>query len=371
MLLSREVDTRSAAYQALFEQTEPLGRLLGQGIGTRIYAIQGTDYVVKIRAITCPAPLVAGERLPEPIEITYDGLTISHGEKAIPYPYDQQACRLALHHAVIERGMLDYTREKAREGQKALDHIVRNEGDYFVMDDGVLYHLLVQKRALGETLFKDRLTEYSAAQVILQMGAVMDFFDRIGLMHRDIKPQNVHFREEEKPSRGHTLLYDFDNAKLLFETRETMTDLVLRTIFELQEGMHEGMAIGTPPYMTPEQARGSTDLRSDVFSLGLSLAEALTATVMNTGRSPDELLERVAFSPQKIRDHALRLMRSAAVDDGLVDGIGFMLEEKSQDRLIEPARQAAIRILLETGWREEEIQPYLPGSRGIEGRYVG
>jgi serine/threonine-protein kinase len=96
-------------------------------------------------------------------------------------------------------------------------------------------------------------------QVLGQMGRALAYAHRSGIVHRDIKPDNIMFDEH-----GQALLTDFGIAKAATGGKLTGT----------------GMAIGTPHYMSPEQARAqSLDGRSDIYSLGVVAYQCLTGMV--------------------------------------------------------------------------------------------
>ena len=94
-----------------------------------------------------------------------------------------------------------------------------------------------------------------AAAVTAQAAQGLDYAHRHGVVHRDVKPDNVLFDEE-----GHAMVTDFGIASATFHARLTAT----------------GRAMGTPHYMSPEQAMGRLlDGRSDVYALGVLLYEML------------------------------------------------------------------------------------------------
>jgi eukaryotic-like serine/threonine-protein kinase len=93
------------------------------------------------------------------------------------------------------------------------------------------------------------------AAIAVQVSAALDYAHRQGVVHRDIKPDNVLFDED-----GHALVTDFGIATARFHGRLTAT----------------GRAMGTPHYMSPEQAMGKLiDGRSDLYAVGVMLYETL------------------------------------------------------------------------------------------------
>jgi serine/threonine-protein kinase len=105
-----------------------------------------------------------------------------------------------------------------------------------------------------------RLSPSQALLVGLHTARGLDYAHRRGLVHRDIKPANLLFDDE-----GHVKIADFGVARALAEAAWTEPT---------------GAVIGSARYASPEQARGETlDGRSDVYSLGLVVIEAVTGTV--------------------------------------------------------------------------------------------
>jgi eukaryotic-like serine/threonine-protein kinase len=100
-------------------------------------------------------------------------------------------------------------------------------------------------------------------QVLIQVGRALAYAHRSGIVHRDIKPDNIMFDEH-----GQALVTDFGIAKAATGSKLTGT----------------GMAIGTPHYMSPEQARAQPlDGRSDIYSLGVVAYQCLTGVVPYDG----------------------------------------------------------------------------------------
>ena len=128
---------------------------------------------------------------------------------------------------------------------------------YFVMKflrGGSLSTVLAERR---------KLTPPEIRRLLVEAGGALGYAAQRGIVHRDIKPDNFMFDEF-----GQCVLTDFGIAKAASGQRLTGT----------------GMSIGTPHYMSPEQARAQAiDGRSDIYSLGVVAYQALTGTVPYDG----------------------------------------------------------------------------------------
>ncbi|HVD60905.1 MAG TPA: protein kinase [Gemmatimonadaceae bacterium] len=149
--------------------------------------------------------------------------------------------------------------------------------------DGVLFY--VMPHVQGETL-RGRITRektISSAEVVRitrSLGAALDFAHRNGVVHRDIKPENIILFE------GEPLILDFGIAKAISAAGgETLT----RT----------GIAIGTPAYLSPEQASGETNLdgRSDQYSLACVVYEMLSGTPPFVASTPQAVIAKRFSGP--------------------------------------------------------------------------
>jgi serine/threonine-protein kinase len=113
-----------------------------------------------------------------------------------------------------------------------------------------------------------------------------------GILHRDIKPENILVGKS-----GYAKLADFGAAKLIGQAE--------RDVARAASGDHtsHGAIIGTVPYMSPEQASGKPiDARSDIFSFGLVLYEALSTRRAFDGRTDQELLQNTIHrQPEPLR----------------------------------------------------------------------
>ena len=112
----------------------------------------------------------------------------------------------------------------------------------------------------------------NAVEILRQIAGALNYAHANGYVHRDIKPGNVLFSHH-----GHVVLTDFGIAKAADASTELTR--VKRVVGE-REMTKEGSIVGTPSYMSPEQARGQAiDGRADIYSLGIMLYEMLTRQV--------------------------------------------------------------------------------------------
>ncbi|HKP30609.1 MAG TPA: protein kinase [Gemmatimonadales bacterium] len=145
--------------------------------------------------------------------------------------------------------------------------------------DGMLYFVMdhVPGETLRACLSRDgRLDPPLVARLTADIAAALDAAARAGIVHRDIKPENILI--ERTSSGPRALLADFGIAHVM-----------------LEEGRNTGpgVAMGTPAYMSPEQAAGEqVDARSDIYSLGVVAYEMLT------GKPPFDGPRRTVISRQ-------------------------------------------------------------------------
>ena len=137
--------------------------------------------------------------------------------------------------------------------------------------NGLLYYVMpyVEGESLRQRLDRERqLPVQEAIQIAQDVAEALDHAHRHGLIHRDIKPGNILLEE------GHAVVTDFGVARAISDAG---TEKVTAT----------GMALGTPAYMSPEQAAGEeVDERSDLYALGCVLYEMLAGEPPLTGSTP-------------------------------------------------------------------------------------
>jgi len=166
-------------------------------------------------------------------------------------------------------------------GIATLHGLERAEGERFLVME------LVPGVSLAERLLRGPLPVPEAVAVGRQMAEALEAAHERGVVHRDLKPANVKVTPE-----GRVKLLDFGLAKALEGSEGQAT----RT---WPGATRDGAVLGTPAYMSPEQARGEpADRRADVWGLGCCLYEALTGRRAFPGASvPDTLAAVVDREP--------------------------------------------------------------------------
>lgn len=161
--------------------------------------------------------------------------------------------------------------------------------DYGETEEGEPYIVmeLIKGETLGELMLTERLNIARSIEIIRQVGEALSEAHRHGIIHRDIKPTNVAINE-----RGHVKVLDFGLAKQMALTDDDTTDPERQTL--LVTHTREGVIVGTPQYLSPEQAMGNeVDARSDLFSLGGLLYECVAGKPPFFGKSPADICAKV------------------------------------------------------------------------------
>ena len=147
--------------------------------------------------------------------------------------------------------------------------------------DGLLYFVmeLVEGESLRDRLTRDTRMDGDAGTIVLRdLARALAYAHEHGVVHRDVKPENILLDNRS----GNALLVDFGVARALAggDARVTMT----------------GYTLGSPKYMSPEQASGERDLdgRSDVYSLGLVGYEMFSGTAAVSATTPGAAIRRRA-----------------------------------------------------------------------------
>ena len=158
--------------------------------------------------------------------------------------------------------------------------------DYGETGDGQPYIVmeLIKGETLSHLMEREALTIPRVIEIVEQVAEALAEAHRHGIIHRDIKPSNIAINE-----RGDVKVLDFGLAK---EVGLDDADSVARGLMNTQT--REGVIVGTPMYLSPEQAMGvEVDERSDLFSLGSVLYECITGRPAFGARNQGEILARV------------------------------------------------------------------------------
>src|SRR5678815_333851 len=122
--------------------------------------------------------------------------------------------------------------------------------------DGITLRQLMDQR---------RLELPEAVNIALQVGSALVAAHTAGIIHRDIKPENIMIHRD-----GYIKVLDFGLAKLTDRMSDQWNSTTIVGAIDTQPGI----VMGSPAYMSPEQARGlKVDARTDIWSLGIVLYE--------------------------------------------------------------------------------------------------
>ncbi len=150
--------------------------------------------------------------------------------------------------------------------------------DFGVTEDQVNYIVmeLFEGESLRKVLERDKKLPYATAIAIArQVCGALEAAHRSGVIHRDIKPENI-FLSPQPDGSYFVKVIDFGIAKIVTDTSKGGPPLT-----------RQGMIIGSPHYLSPEQCTGQElDARSDIYSLGIVLFEMLTGQVPFTAVTP-------------------------------------------------------------------------------------
>ena len=170
---------------------------------------------------------------------------------------------------------------------------------------------------------KGRLGIGETRRVMREVADALAFAHARGVVHRDVKPDNVLLEKES----GRAMVTDFGIARAVSDSNDSRLTAT-------------GMAIGTPAYMSPEQAAGERDIdgRSDLYALGIVAYQMLTgAPPFNAASTPAMLVKHLTERPQPVRS------RRNDVPADLERIIMVLLEKDPANRL--PSAQALVAAL--------------------------
>ncbi len=188
---------------------------------------------------------------------------------------------LAAHASIVRRFLAEArTIAKVRHPSIVAVHSAGTADDllYYVMDE-------VAGESLRQRIAREgRLPVADVSRIVADLAAALDAAGRAGVVHRDVKPENVLLEE----GSGRAMLADFGIARaMVVETGGSSTG--------------QGVAVGTPAYMSPEQAAGEeVDRRSDIYALGVVAYEMLAGHPPFTGTNRVVVSRHIAERPVPI-----------------------------------------------------------------------
>lgn len=199
--------------------------------------------------------------------------------------------------------------------------------DVFELEDGtpIIVMDALKGETLGQRLARDGpLSIEEAANVLLPVVSAVGTAHELGVVHRDLKPDNVFLTDESGPAQVKVL--DFGIAKLQDDESATMTA--------------HGAILGTPCYMAPEQGFGepNVDHRADVWAVGTLLYESLSGGRPIEGENLGQVLKR-------LMEDGIAPLSSVAPDvpDDVASLVDRMLARDRDERL--PDLRAAFEVL--------------------------
>ena len=153
-------------------------------------------------------------------------------------------------------------------------------------DEPYIVMEFIKGETLGDLMLTEKLNISRTIEIIKQVAEALAEAHRHGIIHRDIKPTNVAIND-----RGHVKVLDFGLAKQMQLDAE-VSDPERQTLMVTHT--RDGLIVGTPLYLSPEQAMGTeVDARSDLFSLGGLLYECVAGKPPFYGKSPADICAKV------------------------------------------------------------------------------
>ncbi|RMH41676.1 MAG: serine/threonine protein kinase [Deltaproteobacteria bacterium] len=236
-----------------------------------------------------------------------------------------------------------FHREVKAAAAVASPHIVRV---IEVSPEGAALPYLAMERLRGQDLAqllrdRRRLGKRALVKLAREVGAGIEAAGNAGIVHRDIKPQNLFLHRGDAPPDPHGR-----------EGTWKILDFGVSKVFGGDGTLTHGRVVGTPVYMAPEQAQGKdVDSRADLYALAAILYRALTGVPPFRGKDTPEILYRVVYDMPR---------RPTAIVDVPADvdaWFAIALAKHPDDRFFTAdelcdALEAALAGALDDDWRE-------------------
>jgi eukaryotic-like serine/threonine-protein kinase len=181
---------------------------------------------------------------------------------------------------------------------------------------------LLTGESLAARLRRGRLSEKAALDIARQIGSALFAAHQMNVVHRDLKPDNIFLcpRDVDGELRDHVKVLDFGISKI----RNSQTVVT-----------QDAAIMGTPYYMSPEQATGKNqeiDGRTDIFALGAIVFEMLSGTTAFPGEGLPQVIYRVVFEPHPSLAHIV-----PSTNPRILAAVDRALAKKAGDRFADMA----------------------------------
>ncbi len=242
------------------------------------------------------------------------------------------AVKLLNRNLVDDEQAVERFRREARAAARIRHPNAVSVTDFGVSQNGIVYLVMeyLEGSDLGTRLRQDKiLSPDNAVRIIVQVCAAVAKAHSRGVIHRDLKPENVWLLIDDDSGEERVKVLDFGIAKLKSQEK---------TIANLTQS---GTIVGTPQYMSPEQARGEDlDPRSDIYSLGVMLYEMLSGKRPIDGANPMSVAVRQSTEiPEPLRSVNPRLPPQ-------IEGVVMRALEKDRAKRQESAAELAKQLLV-------------------------
>ncbi|MDI3292047.1 serine/threonine-protein kinase [Polyangium sp. 15x6] len=240
--------------------------------------------------------------------------------------------------------LVRFEREAQAAGQIGSDHIVEvldmgttEAGDRFMVME------LLEGETLKERAKRGRISIDKIVELFRQILDGLEAAHVAGIIHRDLKPDNVFLQKKRAGHDDWVKILDFGISKFAGMSGEA------------EQHTRTGVVMGTPFYMSPEQARAasSVDARSDLYSVTVMLYEMLTGQVPFRGETFAELMFKIVFEPQP---HPKSV--SPMLDDEIC---GIVVKGMNRDPIARFQNAAEFRAAL-VAWEEKRAAGQLKRS---------